>query len=418
MSLNFDYLLMKTTRRIKFYASVLLPLLTITLNAQWSLTNNNIWNTNSGGNVGIGTNIPGKTLEVSGLSSTSGIRLRNTDGVYPGYMDFYNDGSAHFAADNTGVKAVYFSGNNIGFRTTYAGVSNVLINSSGYVGIGTTYCSDRLTICGNSTWVGQSIKSFSASGGTYIDFYKSNGVQFGGFYMDEANSQIAFRTYTGTNGRIKFQTNSTDRMMITETGNIGIGCDPGVELFKAYKSVNPNIQLSSDYSRLEFGVGTLDGCYANGAKKGDGVIRTIGGSHNTILSMPDTGGGGNCYIGIGDDSSPDPSTSLWAKFCNNKVLRVNGTIIATEMDVQSNVWADNVFESDYELKSLAEIETYIKANKHLPEIPTTTEVKENGINVAKINVLLLKKIEELTLLMIEQNKTIGELQNKVSKLKK
>ena len=88
------------------------------------------------------------------------------------------------------------------------------------------------------------------------------------------------------------------------------------------------------------------------------------------------------------------------------------------MDVQSNVWADNVFESDYELKSLAEIETYIKANKHLPEIPTTTEVKENGINVAKINVLLLKKIEELTLLMIEQNKTIGELQNKVSKLKK
>ena len=399
---------MKTTRKIKFYASILLPLLTITLNAQWSpVTNNNIWNTNSG-NVGIGTNIPGKTLEVSGLSSTSGIRLRNTDGVYPGYMDFYNDGSAHVAADNTGVKAVYFSGNNIGFRTTYSGVSNVLINSFGNVGIGTTYCSDKLTICGNTAWVGQSIKSFSAGGGAYIDFYKSNGVQFGGFYMDEANSQIAFRTYSGTNGRIKFQTNSADRMIITETGNIGIGCDPGAELFKAYKSVNPNIQLSSDYSRLEFGVGTLDGCYANGAKKGDGVIRTLGGSHNTILSMPDTGGGGDCYIGINDDK-----WGLWAKFTNDKVLRVNGTIIATEMDVQSNVWADNVFEPDYELKSLAEIETYIKANKHLPEIPTTTEVKENGINIAKMNMLLLKKVEELTLLMIDQNKKISNLQSKI-----
>ncbi|MDP4239828.1 MAG: hypothetical protein Q8904_10215 [Bacteroidota bacterium] len=51
-------------------------------------------------------------------------------------------------------------------------------------------------------------------------------------------------------------------------------------------------------------------------------------------------------------------------------------------------------------------------------MPTTIDVKENGINIAKMNVLRLKKVEKLTLLMIEQNKTIGELQNKVSELEK
>ena len=94
------------------------------------------------------------------------------------------------------------------------------------------------------------------------------------------------------------------------------------------------------------------------------------------------------------------------------------TMVATEINVQANVWADKVFDKSYKLKSLDEISTFIKSNNHLPYVPSESEVKEKGINLAQMNAVLLQKVEELTLLMIEQNETICELQSKVTKLEK
>ncbi len=94
-------------------------------------------------------------------------------------------------------------------------------------------------------------------------------------------------------------------------------------------------------------------------------------------------------------------------------LAVNGGIITTGLVVQYyNNWPDFIFSKTYKLKSLAETEEYIKANKHLEGVPTETEVKEKGIDVAEMNTILLKKIEEMTLLMIEQNKRIEALEKK------
>ena len=95
-------------------------------------------------------------------------------------------------------------------------------------------------------------------------------------------------------------------------------------------------------------------------------------------------------------------------------LAVEGKIGAHEVVVTTDGWADFVFEPDYNLMSLKELETFIKANKHLPEIPTTTEVKENGISIGEMNAKLLQKIEELTLYMIELKKEVEILkeQNK------
>lgn len=62
--------------------------------------------------------------------------------------------------------------------------------------------------------------------------------------------------------------------------------------------------------------------------------------------------------------------------------------------------------------SLQELESFINENKHLPDMPTETQVKENGINVAEMNAKLLQKIEELTLYVIEQQKQIDELKSK------
>jgi len=182
---------------------------------------------------------------------------------------------------------------------------------------------------------------------------------------------------------------------------------------KVYQPENPYIEINSDKGRLQLAMATCDGCYSGGAKSGDAVLRQIGGTHNILLSMPNNNNNGGSYIGINDEAN-----GVWCKFFNNRTLRVNGTIFATEINVQANVWADKVFNSSYKLKSLDEIDTFIKNNNHLPDVPSENEVKENGINLAQMNAILLQKVEELTLLMIEQNKTIKNLQNKVSKFEK
>ena len=102
---------------------------------------------------------------------------------------------------------------------------------------------------------------------------------------------------------------------------------------------------------------------------------------------------------------------------NNRTVRIDGTVFAKEIDVVPNVWADNVFKPQYKLKTLPEIETYIKLNGHLEDIPTESQVKEKGINIADMNATLLKKIEEITLLMIEQNKRIENLEKENNALK-
>lgn len=93
-------------------------------------------------------------------------------------------------------------------------------------------------------------------------------------------------------------------------------------------------------------------------------------------------------------------------------LAVNGSIICEELKVKlHSEWSDYVFEENYNLRSLAEVESFIKANKHLPNIPSAKEVAKDGFTVGDMNAKLLEKIEELTLYVIEQNKKI-EAQNK------
>ncbi|MFY0598135.1 MAG: hypothetical protein JXR03_00590 [Cyclobacteriaceae bacterium] len=122
---------------------------------------------------------------------------------------------------------------------------------------------------------------------------------------------------------------------------------------------------------------------------------------NTLLLNPNGDSffnGGN--VGIG-------TTTPIAK------LSVNGQIRATEVKVlaQINV-PDYVFAEDYELRTLKETKEYIAENKHLPEIPSASEIGENGIDLGDMNMRLLKKIEELTLYVIEQNERLQQLESK------
>jgi hypothetical protein len=93
-------------------------------------------------------------------------------------------------------------------------------------------------------------------------------------------------------------------------------------------------------------------------------------------------------------------------------LAVAGTITAQRVRVTAATaadWADYVFHDDYKLPALCDIEKYIIEHKHLPDIPSATEVEQNGIDLGEMNKKLLQKIEELTLHLINQQKEITEL---------
>jgi hypothetical protein len=99
-------------------------------------------------------------------------------------------------------------------------------------------------------------------------------------------------------------------------------------------------------------------------------------------------------------------------------LTVNGKVLAEEIQIQnSDTWYDFVFDESYNLPTLTELDTYIKQNKHLPDVPTAEEVAENGYNLGEMNGILLKKVEELTLYVIEQQKALEAQQKEIEKLK-
>ncbi len=110
----------------------------------------------------------------------------------------------------------------------------------------------------------------------------------------------------------------------------------------------------------------------------------------------------------------DPSGNVGIGTTNTSSykLAVEGTIAARRVKVTQETWPDYVFRQDYQLLSLFQVEQYIKENQHLPEIPSAAEVKKEGLDLGEMNQKLLQKVEELTLYLIEQQKTIDVLQKK------
>jgi hypothetical protein len=89
-----------------------------------------------------------------------------------------------------------------------------------------------------------------------------------------------------------------------------------------------------------------------------------------------------------------------------EALSVNGSIRARQVKVEVLNWPDYVFAPDYQLPSLTDVKNYIAQNQHLPDMPSEQEVTQNGLNLGEMNKLLVKKVEELTLYLIEKDKQL------------
>jgi len=96
-------------------------------------------------------------------------------------------------------------------------------------------------------------------------------------------------------------------------------------------------------------------------------------------------------------------------------LSVNGNIKCKQVEVTLTGWSDFVFDDDYSLMSLAELETFINKNNHLPDVPSTEEVMTNGNNLGEMDAILLQKIEELTLYVIELKKENEQIKQLIQK---
>lgn len=121
---------------------------------------------------------------------------------------------------------------------------------------------------------------------------------------------------------------------------------------------------------------------------------------NTIFSIM-----GNGNIGIGVDSPNDK-------------LAVNGMIRAKEIKVEAANWPDYVFKPTFQLPALSQVEAYIVQNGHLPEVPSANQVAKDGLNLGEMNKILLKKVEELTLYLIEKDKKEQVQRAEIDELKK
>ncbi len=157
---------------------------------------------------------------------------------------------------------------------------------------------------------------------------------------------------------------------------------PGVGNYSTMMTLAPWSDASGDKNhQLNFNDGGV--FYRNGYYGGNGW-----GVWRKILMEDEAGN-----VGIGTDVS-------------NERLSVNGKIRAREIKVEALNWPDYVFKPDYKRISLQELDKYIKSNGHLPDMPSASEVEKNGVELGEMNKLLLKKIEELTLHVIELNKKI------------
>lgn len=121
--------------------------------------------------------------------------------------------------------------------------------------------------------------------------------------------------------------------------------------------------------------------------------------------------GYNWYINSNADEGISAIMSL-----NNNTLVLDGKIRCEEVKVEIINGQDYVFENNYELRTLEETKKFITEKKHLPEIPSAKEMEANGVSLGDMNMLLLKKIEELTLYQIELMEEIEDMKKELREL--
>jgi len=316
--------------------------------------------------------------------------------------------------------------------------------TSGNVGIGTTSPAQPLTIPISANAQGISLGTYSSLSAGQFAFVGITGADgtFNGGSLTSGDNGAAGMAIVHTSGgygnsaELAFVTHnngldSRERVRIDRIGNVGIGTTNPQQLLNINSGAAPTasqfritsnnlgslsaLSYSPDNTSIGFDVDYAAGSWiARNSTvawlyKSAGQLQIIGSAGNTV--------GGNApqnqlldinlssgNVGIGT-SNPDQK------------LTVKGSIHSQEVIVDMSVLPDYIFKPTYHLPTLTEVKTYIDQNHHLPEMPSAEQVEKDGLSLGDMNAKLLKKVEELTLYLIEKDKTITDQQRQLTSQK-
>ena len=372
------------------------------------------------GNLGIGTSSPHVKLDVLGkerVHNALGTNDYTFVGQHTGQIRVTNglgplaSRALEFALLDNGTGIIQANEAGVGYNTL------ALNPVTGNVGIGTTSASNKLVVHGGGQIISE-ISSADDNAGLYVRAATTShyphlrfdqagtgkmemGVDpFQGFYLNHSTSSgsAGADLYIASNKNVGIGTTSpSQKFVVQDAGQVisevvSTNDNAAIYIRAATTSHYPHMRFDqAGAGRMEMGVDPQQGFYLNHT-----ISNGSGGADLYISSVKN--------VGIG-------TTNPTAK------LSVNGNIRAKEIKVEASPWPDYVFHSSYKLPDLKATEQFIKENKHLPEIPSAAEVEKDGINLGEMNARLLKKIEELTLHLIEQNKKQAQLSSEVTSLR-
>ncbi len=294
-----------------------------------------------------------------GFANGSGIILDANNSGNSGTIGFVSGGGPNFDIGFNFMQYNYNSSTQTGDYN-----SSMVINKSGFVGIGTESPTAKLTVDGN------------------IGFHNRNSTSSDGYRFIRGNANY--------DGLVLFADNefSNGSGIILDADNAGNSGTIGFVSGGGTAGGGHNTDVAFSFMQYNYNSSTQDGDY------------------NSNMSITKDG-----QVKIGDVqivSKDEYKLYVQTGILTEKVkVAVNGTAD----------WSDYVFADNYDLKPIEEVAQYIKENKHLPDVPSAEEVVKDGIDLGKMDATLLQKIEELTLYMIDLKNENATLSNEVDELK-
>ena len=243
-------------------------------------------------------------------------------------------------------------------------------------------------------------------------FYEISTDKYGFAFDKNIISRLGTFSTLNTELRFGFVTNSSPTLinpaiLVTKSnGKVGIGFPTSVSI-KAKLDVTNNVSSINTFKTnsvftTEYQVANLFNVNTNGTKALV-VNNTVSNKFIFIVR-------GNGATQIGEKMATNKHTDA--------MLSVYGKVVARSfyVTIDPALWADYVFEPNYKLKSLTEVEQFYKKHKHLPDVPSATEISNADLNLAEMQALSMRKIEELTLYIVELQKQLNAMKTKIEHL--